>query len=1320
MNAADIATSHTTTDGMMTTKVRLMNRLQRLVLTFACSIAFCSQAVAQPTPAITIEITVPKANLHAGSQIVGTVSQGQRFEVIRTNGDWLMIAAPVNNETRQIWVNKRDTKEVVATASPAVPSVRVVAPAEKPVADSLLPGQQMEKYLRVKTHLAELRLGTTVLMKLNQGEVLRIRDVQVPHYKVRVFANGSVLDGWLNQDHIEILDTAQFGPSLGEKKPSFITEPNVKVDWATGISQLTFPFQYDGTSKAPEFLIYQPFAPQTAILKGEVGDGNVSISQTVDDLLENLTPGTRSLWLETAASTNSQYYRLDLPTPQLKTELVSHRYDSIPDGPVVMIPVENVLPGFFAEYAINGGSWKPLPKNATDGPRWLDVYVNEGQASLRVLLPTSLGADRQYTAIRIRNVDNSISNVISAVQVGNTVDAKAIAGAEAAPALVDCTVLVPEVVILPYAEAIERLAQSGLKGKLVDDSTFRTQSPAGQEQSIVIRQGVPANTFALAGTNVLVTLENQGDDVLPDLVDLAGPIDTGDDLDFAMMDRELTSNSPLLDDSELTSLFSRAGIDAAIAEQSVTIPVTAKLGVNLSPTRTAERNRAAGSLRLLIESLLQQPNWADLPGPIGKTISTCISEHEEQLELAFETPFTVPFQATSPTVETMTPIAETIMKSLSIASDDAKRQGLAEDLVAFAEPRWSRTLLDRNRNGRFADDLAIRGIFWLFGQDRFDPLPNLLIVPTSGGGNVAVVSDEPHSPDWQNLLSAALKIPVKPKPSSTLSTPGKPSAPKPSQKPTIPDGEPLVTMSAGPDEVRVPNVTDRSVAEGEKLLNSFDLQLADAPRYFNDDKIRGSIPNAKNWVKAGSEVEIDAARRVPDLSRHSVNQASAEVARYRFQLVKPDLAATDDVVIQQSPSASSFASIGSNIEVKVGVIVPNVVNLQQKEADSQLKEKRLSWTTDTKSFQTDKVVSQSPVGGTLATIGESVRLELHLQVPNLVGQPLGRAQETASNYDLRSELTTPLARSEDVVRGQNPAAGSYVPHQSLMRLGPVVTTVPNLVGTSVRRATNELSDRDFRPQTQGDLLDSDLVTMQTPRAGTEVERGTAVTLDARVAVPNVRGQSITAAERMIRSSGGELQSRVDSGYEYSDVVYAQNPGAGLLVAPRTIVTLTPGVTIPNMHGTAPEAAYSALSSRNLPYTIRTGVEETSDRRLVGTVRIDGHTPGPGLYRRIDVGTVRLSAKQYILAERTVPNVIEMKVSAAISAVKAAGLTPVMMIDGHREMTEAQYAAEAIVAAIQGSGSGAKIYELTVSSQIPRAGERLPVGGKVQIIVYFPK
>ena len=149
--------------------------------------------------------------------------------------------------------------------------------------------------------------------------------------------------------------------------------------------------------------------------------------------------------------------------------------------------------------------------------------------------------------------------------------------------------------------------------------------------------------------------------------------------------------------------------------------------------------------------------------------------------------------------------------------------------------------------------------------------------------------------------------------------------------------------------------------------------------------------------------------------------------------------------------------------------------------------------------------------------------------------------------------------------------------------------VPYVVGIERALAVNQITDRGLEPRVRNvpnsDVPDG-IVFQQTPTEGTEVAKGTVVTIDVssgkpEVTVPSVVGQSLANAVAELTSAGLDAQVvEVDSDRDPGTVT-GQAPPAGTVVVEGTQVRINVSrgpkpVTVPNVIGLPYEQAASEI------------------------------------------------------------------------------------------------------------------------------------------------
>jgi eukaryotic-like serine/threonine-protein kinase len=191
---------------------------------------------------------------------------------------------------------------------------------------------------------------------------------------------------------------------------------------------------------------------------------------------------------------------------------------------------------------------------------------------------------------------------------------------------------------------------------------------------------------------------------------------------------------------------------------------------------------------------------------------------------------------------------------------------------------------------------------------------------------------------------------------------------------------------------------------------------------------------------------------------------------------------------------------------------------------------------------------------------------------------------------------------------------------------------------------------------------------------------------SRVTVPNVIGQKQGPAVQRLDNAG--LTSRVVAkpSSEPAGTVFAQEPGPGTHVSKGSVVTLstssTAEVTVPNVVGDKVPAAVRALRAQGL--TVQTA--SVTSTKAPGLVL----TQSPAARSAVAKGstvTIRVSS-----GPTRVPNVVGQKRAAAVSVLKAAGLSPKVFV----------------VPGIQPKN--------TVVAQRPHAGTSVPRGTDVRVNV----
>jgi eukaryotic-like serine/threonine-protein kinase len=243
----------------------------------------------------------------------------------------------------------------------------------------------------------------------------------------------------------------------------------------------------------------------------------------------------------------------------------------------------------------------------------------------------------------------------------------------------------------------------------------------------------------------------------------------------------------------------------------------------------------------------------------------------------------------------------------------------------------------------------------------------------------------------------------------------------------------------------------------------------------------------------------------------------------------------------------------------------------------------------------DQVVDQDPDPRAKADEGSTVVLEVSggpgtVRVPTVRGLPQAVAIEALDKRDLKA--TVDRRPSESIEKGiairTVPAAGEQVDRGERIQLfvssGPEQVEVPDVTGLSRDSAEDLLTKAGLDPaveEKESEEPEDDVIS-QNPAAGTEVDRGSTVTITVstgieKVSVPNVVGLSRRDAVSQLREVGLVAAPReVDVTDPSQDgVVTDQRPAAGIEIEKGKQVVIMVGVLIqddtvtPGDQGTSP-------------------------------------------------------------------------------------------------------------------------------------------------------
>ena len=150
----------------------------------------------------------------------------------------------------------------------------------------------------------------------------------------------------------------------------------------------------------------------------------------------------------------------------------------------------------------------------------------------------------------------------------------------------------------------------------------------------------------------------------------------------------------------------------------------------------------------------------------------------------------------------------------------------------------------------------------------------------------------------------------------------------------------LVQALMGSDEVKVPELQDKTVLEAEKLLSEASLKIQVEDELYSDeiekDKIISQLPKAGTTVKKGREITVvvslgSSESEVPDLSGKT--EQEARIALENENLVLGTVTMVTDS--EKAPGTVVYQSIEPDKTVKAGTSVDIMINDPNAEAEEE-------------------------------------------------------------------------------------------------------------------------------------------------------------------------------------------------------------------------------------------------------------------------------------------------------------------------------------------------------------------------------------------------
>ncbi len=273
--------------------------------------------------------------------------------------------------------------------------------------------------------------------------------------------------------------------------------------------------------------------------------------------------------------------------------------------------------------------------------------------------------------------------------------------------------------------------------------------------------------------------------------------------------------------------------------------------------------------------------------------------------------------------------------------------------------------------------LGVAGGVWYINDGQFTHVPGVLALPQAEAQHKlsAAGLDTEVRKDYSLTVPRGSVISTDPAPGKRIRS----------------NGTVTLTVSEGPRQVKVPDVSGRTLADAQQQLKDAGLVPGTVGKSFNDSVPQGSVivtdPPAGREVAPGTPIAFTISRGspvdVPDVIGKSVTEAQQTLQDAGFQVVlSPDKAFSDeadeDTVAVETPDRDTQAARGDTVTITVSkgqqlFPVPDVKGQKQDEAEKTLEAAGFEVRVINLFFG-DTVFSESPDGGSQAPKGATVTL----------------------------------------------------------------------------------------------------------------------------------------------------------------------------------------------------------------------------------------------------------------------------------------------------------------------------------------------------------
>ncbi|MGV9625293.1 Stk1 family PASTA domain-containing Ser/Thr kinase [Streptomyces sp. NPDC003487] len=224
-------------------------------------------------------------------------------------------------------------------------------------------------------------------------------------------------------------------------------------------------------------------------------------------------------------------------------------------------------------------------------------------------------------------------------------------------------------------------------------------------------------------------------------------------------------------------------------------------------------------------------------------------------------------------------------------------------------------------------------------------------------------------------------------------------------------------------------------------------------------------------------------------------------------------------------------------------------------------------------------------------------------VPQFVGLSQAQAQKIAENSDLKLSATEKPCENQAKgnICSQDPAYKTEVDKNTTVNVvvstGAPKVAVPNVIDKKIDEARQKLEDKGFKVETKQTVSSQDAGTVlsQDPDPGTELEKGSTVTLEVakaeeKATVPDVTGQSCDAAKAQMQANNltGNCTEQETQDQNQVGKVISTTPQAGQEISKGSTVQIVIGkapqnqqVQVPPIQGQKLKDAKKVLQDAGL-------------------------------------------------------------------------------------------------------------------------------------------